>query len=91
MGDMFREILNIEQPATPELTKESLLSKKKVNYEKLDAENIFCLQFLLTKCLIFRTKSKRPEGMHREVFALLYKDSKDAPPLMPTDTGEKTH
>lgn len=34
MGDMFREILNIEQPATPELTKESLLTKKKVNYEK---------------------------------------------------------
>lgn len=34
MGDMFREILNIEQPATPELTKEALLSKKKVNYEK---------------------------------------------------------
>jgi hypothetical protein len=28
--------------------------------------------------------------MHREVFALLYKDSKDAPPLMPTDTGEIT-
>jgi DNA methyltransferase 1-associated protein 1 len=26
--------------------------------------------------------------MHREVFALLYKDSKDAPPLLPTDTGE---
>lgn len=34
MGDMFREILNIEQPAATELTKESLLTKKKVNYEK---------------------------------------------------------
>lgn len=32
--DMFREILNIEQPVTPELTKESLLTKKKANYEK---------------------------------------------------------
>lgn len=32
--------------------------------------------------------SRRPEGMHREVFALLYKDSKDAPPLLPTDTGK---
>ncbi|KAL4715342.1 hypothetical protein ACJJTC_015113 [Scirpophaga incertulas] len=32
---------------------------------------------------------KRPEGMHREVFALLYNDSnKDLPPLMPTDTGK---
>uniref|UniRef100_U5ET58 DNA methyltransferase 1-associated protein 1 n=1 Tax=Corethrella appendiculata TaxID=1370023 RepID=U5ET58_9DIPT len=30
---------------------------------------------------------KRPEGMHREVFALLYNDNKDAPPLMPSDTG----
>lgn len=34
MGDMFREILNIETPATPELTKESLLTKKKPNSEK---------------------------------------------------------
>lgn len=35
-----------------------------------------------------RTKSvKRPEGMHREVYALLYNDNKDAPPLMQTDTG----
>lgn len=25
--------------------------------------------------------------MHREVFALLCKDGKDAPPLLPTDTG----
>ncbi|XP_026461639.1 DNA methyltransferase 1-associated protein 1-like [Ctenocephalides felis] len=30
---------------------------------------------------------KRPEGMHREVFALLYNDNKDAPPLLPTETG----
>lgn len=30
---------------------------------------------------------KRPEGMHREVYALLYNDNKDAPPLMQTDTG----
>jgi hypothetical protein len=41
MGDMFREILNIEQPATSELTKESLLNKKKVNYEKYDSQKIF--------------------------------------------------
>lgn len=31
---------------------------------------------------------KRPEGMSREVFALLYNDNKDAPPLFPTDTGK---
>ncbi|KAG5890921.1 hypothetical protein JTB14_024918 [Gonioctena quinquepunctata] len=29
---------------------------------------------------------KRPEGMHREVFALLYNDNKDAPPLFSSDT-----
>lgn len=34
---------------------------------------------------------KRPEGMHREVFALLYNDNKDAPPLLPTDTGLGYH
>ena len=30
---------------------------------------------------------KRPEGMARELYNLLYNDSKDAPPLMPTDTS----
>lgn len=31
--------------------------------------------------------AKRPEGMHREVFALLYKDNNDLPPLFPSDTA----
>lgn len=31
---------------------------------------------------------KRPEGMHREVYALLYSDKKDPPPLIPTDTQQ---
>ncbi|CAF4848880.1 unnamed protein product [Pieris macdunnoughi] len=31
---------------------------------------------------------RRPEGMHREVFALLYNDNKELPPLLPTDTGK---
>lgn len=30
---------------------------------------------------------KRPEGMPREVYALLCVDRKDVPPLLPTDTG----
>ncbi|KAG4077283.1 hypothetical protein HA402_009912 [Bradysia odoriphaga] len=30
---------------------------------------------------------RRPDGMNREVFALMYNDNKDAPPLLPTDTG----
>nr|CAB3238349.1 DNA methyltransferase 1-associated protein 1-like [Phallusia mammillata] len=29
---------------------------------------------------------KRPEGMHRELYALLYHDNMDKPPLLPTDT-----
>ena len=29
---------------------------------------------------------KRPEGMHRELYALLYHDNRDKPPLLPTDT-----
>ncbi|XP_043942719.1 DNA methyltransferase 1-associated protein 1 [Protopterus annectens] len=31
---------------------------------------------------------KRPEGMHREVYALLYSDKKDTPPLLPSDTTQ---
>uniref|UniRef100_A0A8C5QXX9 DNA methyltransferase 1-associated protein 1 n=1 Tax=Leptobrachium leishanense TaxID=445787 RepID=A0A8C5QXX9_9ANUR len=31
---------------------------------------------------------KRPEGMHREVYALLYSDKKDGPPLLPSDTTQ---
>lgn len=31
---------------------------------------------------------KRPEGMHREVFALLYKDNNEVPPLFPADTSK---
>ncbi|KOB74181.1 DNA methyltransferase 1-associated protein 1 [Operophtera brumata] len=31
---------------------------------------------------------KRPEGMHREVFALLCNDNKELPPMLPTDTGK---
>ncbi|CAK8684099.1 unnamed protein product [Clavelina lepadiformis] len=30
---------------------------------------------------------KRPEGMHRELYALLYHDNMDKPPLLPTDTS----
>ncbi|XP_061436051.1 DNA methyltransferase 1-associated protein 1 [Lethenteron reissneri] len=31
---------------------------------------------------------KRPEGMHREVYALLYSDNKDAPPVLPSDSSQ---
>ena len=34
---------------------------------------------------------KRPEGMHRELYALLYSSDgpKDLPPMIPTDSGTK--
>ncbi|GIX82034.1 DNA methyltransferase 1-associated protein 1 [Caerostris extrusa] len=31
---------------------------------------------------------KRPEGMHRELYALLYSDNKDKPPMFITDSGQ---
>lgn len=70
MADV-RDILDLERPVTPELTRDSIL-----NAEKLKKRS-----YVTTKA------AKRPEGMHREVFALLYNDNSDAPPLLPTDTG----
>ncbi|XP_039258295.1 DNA methyltransferase 1-associated protein 1-like [Styela clava] len=32
---------------------------------------------------------KRPEGMHRELYSLLYSDNRDQPPLIPTDTSQE--
>ncbi|KNC26765.1 hypothetical protein FF38_00653 [Lucilia cuprina] len=69
MTSDVRDILDMERPNTPEITRDSFLSTKKRNFEKA------------------KVASKRPEGMHREVFALLYNDNKDAPPLLPTDTA----
>lgn len=73
MADV-RDILELERAPTPEVTKESFFG----NTDKMKKK-----PFMLTTHKI----SKRPEGMHREVFALLYNDNKDAPPLFPTDTG----
>ncbi|CAB1314266.1 unnamed protein product [Coregonus sp. 'balchen'] len=54
------------------------ISKKDfINSEKKKAKKT-------TETLTF----KRPEGMHREVYALLYSDKKDAPPLLPSDTTQ---
>jgi len=72
MGDV-QDILGLERPPTPELTKESIMGSDKMRKR----------QFELTRTKV----SKRPEGMPREVFALLYNDSKGAPPLFPSDTG----
>ncbi|GBP20445.1 DNA methyltransferase 1-associated protein 1 [Eumeta japonica] len=70
MADI-RDILDIEQPIIPEITRETLLNGDKAKKKYITAKAV-----------------KRPEGMHREVFALLYNDNKDLPPLLPTDTGK---
>lgn len=72
MADV-RDILDLERPATPEITRETILGPDK--QKKKFVPNVTKTQ-------------RRPEGMHREVFALLYYDNKDAPPLFPTDTGK---
>lgn len=73
MSSDVRDILDIEGPAAPELTKESIFGNDKKTKRKYDYQN---------------KVPKRPEGMHREVFALLCKDNTDVPPLFPTDTGK---
>lgn len=69
MADIL-DILDIEQPAAAEITRDSILHGDKMKKKYVTAKAV-----------------RRPEGMHREVFALLYKDNKDLPPLLPTDTG----
>lgn len=66
-----RDIMELEHPATPEIRRESIIGADKLKKRT----------FSTTKA------QRRPEGMHREVFALLYNDTKDAPPLFPSDTG----
>ncbi|XP_066996628.2 DNA methyltransferase 1-associated protein 1 isoform X2 [Anabrus simplex] len=70
MADI-RDILELDRPLSPEITKEIIFGtdkqKKKTTPNRVQ---------------------KRPEGMHREVFALLCTDNKDGPPLFPTDTGQ---
>lgn len=67
MSDVL-DILDIERPHTPEISKESILSDGRKKKKKL-TEATF----------------KRPEGMHRELYALLYSDNKDNPPVFITD------
>nr|CAG4644828.1 EOG090X076S [Leptodora kindtii] len=72
MADVL-DILELERPATPEVTKESIMglgAQKKVK-TKPKAEVL-----------------KKPEGMARELFNLLVNDNKDVAPLFPTDTGK---
>lgn len=73
MADVL-DILELGRPATPEVTKESIMGtgsqKPKPKYKP--------------KNEVLR----KPEGMARELFNLLVNDSKDSAPLFPTDTGK---
>ncbi|KAL1128959.1 hypothetical protein AAG570_013493 [Ranatra chinensis] len=72
MADI-RDILDLERNQGPEVTKESIIGTEKKQKRPMGSG---------------QKAIKRPEGMAREVFALLYNDNKDAPPLFPTDTGQ---
>lgn len=68
-----RDILELERSPTPEVTKEVILGLRKDAPKRKKEKEVM----------------RRPEGMHRELYALLYSDSnKDLPPLLPTDSGE---
>lgn len=73
MADVM-DILELERPPTPEVTKESIISgsQKPKPKPKPKAEIL-----------------RKPEGMARELFNLLVNDNKstDVAPIFPTDTG----
>ncbi|KAG8192211.1 hypothetical protein JTE90_009971 [Oedothorax gibbosus] len=66
MSDVL-DILDVERPHTPEITRESIIGDRKKKKKLSDVP------------------FKRPEGMHRELFALLYSDNKDNAPMFATD------
>ncbi|XP_071552164.1 DNA methyltransferase 1-associated protein 1 [Panulirus ornatus] len=68
-----RDILELKRSPTPEVSKEVILGLRKEVPKKKKDKEVM----------------RRPEGMHRELYALLYSDSsKDLPPLLPTDSGQ---
>ncbi|XP_042203500.1 DNA methyltransferase 1-associated protein 1-like [Homarus americanus] len=68
-----RDILELERSPTPEVSKEVILGLRKEAPKKKKEKE----------------GMRRPEGMHRELYALLYSDSnKDLPPLLPSDSGQ---
>ena len=71
-----RDIMGMERPSSTggELTKEKILGEsKKANKKSGHARR--------------SEGGKRPEGMARELYNLLYNDNKDAPPIIPTDSS----
>ncbi|KAL3244921.1 hypothetical protein MRX96_018503 [Rhipicephalus microplus] len=75
MSDVL-DILDVERPNTPEVSKETILGT--------DARK----NKLMQKRKLIEATFKRPEGMHRELYALLFSDARDNPPLLPTDSSQ---
>ncbi|XP_077531940.1 DNA methyltransferase 1 associated protein 1 [Haemaphysalis longicornis] len=75
MSDVL-DILDVERPNTPEVSKETILGT--------DARKNKHMQ----KRKLIEATFKRPEGMHRELYALLFSDARDNPPLLPTDSSQ---
>jgi len=71
MSEDIRDILDIERGPGPQVSKEEILGTTKKKVS-LPSGN---------------RQNRRPEGMAREVFALLYNDKKDIPPVIETETG----
>lgn len=86
------DILDVERPNTPEVSKESIMG---TDARKVRAPNIVDLAStralavfmtrrapipsqnkLLQKRKLIEATFKRPEGMHRELYALLFSDAR---------------
>jgi len=71
MADVL-DILDLERPATPEITKESIMGTQKQKPKYKPKSEVL----------------RKPEGMARELYNLLVNDNKDAAPLFPTSSGK---
>jgi len=71
MADVL-DILDLERPNTPEVTKESIMGTQKQKPKYKPKNEVI----------------RKPEGMARELFNLLVNDNKDAAPLFPTNSGK---
>lgn len=67
----IRDILELEQGGASTPSKEAIVGGNKPRKLRRSGETSF----------------KRPEGMHRELYALLYSDSRDSPPLASSDSS----
>ncbi|XP_074611802.1 DNA methyltransferase 1-associated protein 1-like isoform X1 [Acropora palmata] len=67
----IRDILELEQGSPSVPSKESIVGANKPRKLRRSGD----------------ASVKRPEGMHRELYALLYSDSRDSPPLTSTDSS----